>query len=228
MSLYFLINTIIVAIPLILIFAPKVYFYRKIKSLAFSIVIVSGLFILWDIAASARGDWIFNERYIGGLDLLGLPVEELLFFITVPYSCIFLYETFRTYLKEKPFPYNKYLYGILALSCLSGALVLADKTYTTTVLIVSAIVFASAVFCFKDIFASNLFWLYIFVCTLLFGIFNHFLTSLPVVIYSRHAIIGLRIAAIPLEDFLYNFSLLSLYLIFYLFAERKWGRSASQ
>lgn len=228
MSLYLLLNIVIIAIPLILIFAPKVYFYKKLKSLAFSIAIVSGLFVLWDVAASARGDWIFNERYIGSLNLLGLPIEELLFFITVPYSCLFLYETFRTYIKEKPFPYNKYLYGILAFSCLSGALVFANKTYTATVLIVSAIVFAGAIFCFRDIFASSIFWLYIIVCTLLFGTFNHILTSLPVVMYSPNAITGLRIAAIPLEDFLYNFSLLSLYLIFYLFAEEKWGRSASR
>jgi lycopene cyclase domain-containing protein len=62
------------------------------------------------------------------------------------------------------------------------------------------------------------------VCTLLFGIFNHVLTSLPVVSYSPQAITGLRVGTIPVEDFFYNFSLLSFYLIIYLFAEEKWGR----
>lgn len=211
-----------------LTFAPKVYYFRKMKSLAFSIAVVSGLFVMWDVIASRRGDWIFNEKYIEGTGLLGLPLEEILFFITVPYSCLFLYETFRTYIKEKPFPYNKYVYGILAILCLAGALVFIERTYTATVLIVSATVFASAMFCFKDIFASNLYWLYMVVCTVLFALFNHLLTSLPVVIYSQNAITGVRIASIPIEDFLYNFTLLSLYLIFYHFAEKKWGRSALQ
>jgi lycopene cyclase domain-containing protein len=227
-SFYLVLNAIIIAIPLLLTFAPKVYYFRKVKSLAFSIAVVSGVFVTWDIIANWRGDWTFNAKYIDGIGLLGLPLEEILFFITVPYSCLFLYQTFRTYIKEKPFPYNKYVYGILAILCLSGALVFIEKAYTATVLIVSATVFASAMFCFKDIFASNLYWLYIIVCTLLFGIFNHFLTSLPVVIYSQNAITGVRIASIPIEDFLYNFSLLSLYLIFYHSAERKWGRSALQ
>ncbi|UCD06443.1 MAG: lycopene cyclase domain-containing protein [candidate division WOR-3 bacterium] len=228
MSLYLVLNAVIIAVPLVLTFAPRVYFFRKIKSLAFSIAVVSGLFVLWDVIASWRGDWIFNEKYIGGIGLLGLPLEEILFFITVPYSCLFLYQTFRTYIKQKPFPYNKYAYGILAILCLSGALVFIERAYTATVLIVSATVFVSAMFCFKDIFASNLYWLYIIACTVLFALFNHVLTSLPVVIYSKNAITGLRIASIPIEDFLYNFSLLSFYLIFYHFAEKKWGRSALQ
>lgn len=228
MSLYLLLNIIIISIPLILTFAPKVYYYRKILHLLFSITVVSGLFVVWDILASARGDWTFNKTYIGGFSILGLPYEELLFFITVPYSCLFLYETFRTYIKEGSCPYSKYFYGILVFLCVLGAIVFIDKAYTVTVLLISALIFVNAIFCFKQIFTSKIYWIYILVCTSLFALFNHFLTSMPVVMYSPNAITGLRIGTIPIEDFIYNFSLLSLYLIFYLFAEEKWGRSVLQ
>jgi lycopene cyclase domain-containing protein len=224
LSLYFLLNIIIISIPLLLTFAPKVYYHRRIKSLLFSILVTSTLFIIWDALATARGDWAFNHKYVGGCQIFGLPLEEILFFLTVPYSCIFLYETFKTYFKEKKVFYSIHLYNILALICFAIAIIFVNKAYTATVFILTGTLFASARFCFKSIFTSSLYWLYIIVCTLLFGIFNHVLTSLPVVSYSSQAITGLRVGTIPVEDFFYNFSLLSFYLIIYLFAEEKWGR----
>ncbi len=227
MRLYLVLNVIIIAIPLALTFAPRVYYYRKLKPLAFSILIVGSMFVIWDAVASGRGDWSFNNEYVHGFNIFGLPFEEILFFITVPYSCLFLYETFRTYIKETAFSINKHIYGILALLFFTGAIIFINRSYTATILLISAIIFVSARFCFKTIFVSNLYWLYILICTALFAVFNYFLTSLPVVTYAEGAIIGLRIASIPIEDFFYNFSLLSLYLIFYRFAEDKWGRRAS-
>lgn len=224
MSLYLRLDIIIISIPLLLTFAPKVYFYRRIKSLFFSILVISTLFIIWDVLATARGDWIFNHKYVGGFQIFGLPLEEILFFFTVPYSCIFLYETFRTYLRERRVFYNTYLYSVLATACFAVAIIFIRKSYTATVFIMTGTLFASARFCFQSMFSSGLYWLYIAACTILFGIFNHVLTSLPVVSYSAQAITGLRVGPIPIEDFFYNFSLLSFYLIMYLFAEEKWGR----
>ena len=207
-----------------LTFAPKVYYYRKTGPLFFSMLVVSSLFVVWDALATARGDWAFNDQYIGPNRLFGLPLEEVFFFITVPYSCIFLYETFRTYFKERPVLYNRYIYGVLAIACFIAAAVLINKTYSATVLIMTGALFTSAFLCFRSVFSSGLYWAYIIVCTILFAIFNQVLTSLPVVTYSSQAITGIRLGTIPIEDFLYNYSLLSFYLIIYLFAEEKWAR----
>ncbi|KPK72838.1 hypothetical protein AMJ87_03495 [candidate division WOR_3 bacterium SM23_60] len=224
MSLYLLINIIILSIPLLLTFAPKVYYYRKMKSLFIAILVISSLFIVWDALATARGDWAFNEKYIVGYRIFGLPLEEILFFLTVPYSCIFLYETFRTYLKKREVFYSVHLYNILAILCFAISILFINRAYTATVFIITGVLLTSARFCFKSLFSSSIYWLYIVVCTLLFAIFNHVLTSFPVVAYSPQAITGLRVGTIPIEDFFYNYSLLSLYLIIYLFAENKWGR----
>ncbi len=224
MSLYLTLNIIIIGIPLVLTFAPKVYYYRRIKSLLITMIIISTLFIIWDAMATARGDWAFNPKYITGFKILGLPIEEILFFITVPYSCIFLYETFRTYFKDKKVYYSHHLYSALAVLSFAVAIIFRNKAYTATIFIMTGTLFAAARFCFKSIFTSGLYWLYIIVCTLLFGIFNHILTSRPVVTYSSQAITGWRAGTIPIEDFFYNFSLLSFYLIIYLFAEKRWGR----
>jgi lycopene cyclase domain-containing protein len=224
LSTYLLINIIIISIPILLTFAPKVYYYRKIGPLLFSILIVSSLFIIWDALATARGDWAFNDAYIGKQSIFVLPLEEVLFFITVPYSCIFLYETFRTYLKDTKIFYNRAIYGMLAVVCFAAAAIFIDKAYTATVLIMTGALLTNGFLCCRSMFSSGLYWLYILVCTILFAIFNHILTSLPVVTYSSQAIIGIRVGTIPIEDFFYNYSLLSFYLIMYLFAEEKWGR----
>jgi lycopene cyclase domain-containing protein len=63
------------------------------------------------------------------------------------------------------------------------------------------------------------FWAYLVSGFLLFILFNYFLTSLPVVIYSPSAVSGVRFLTIPLEDFFYNFTMMSVYLAFYLWAK---------
>jgi lycopene cyclase domain-containing protein len=48
-----------------------------------------------------------------------------------------------------------------------------------------------------------------------FLLVNSALTALPVVEYDPKAIFGLRVVTIPIEDFFYNYAMLSLYLLFY-------------
>jgi lycopene cyclase domain-containing protein len=159
------------------------------------------------------------------LKLVGLPIEEILFFIVVPYSCIFLYETFLAYMRDRKVLYNKFLYIALGLILFVTALVYAHKTYTMTVLLLTSFVCIMAVVCFREMFESFIYWMYMGVCIILFIIFNYVLTSLPVVTYSPQAIIGARVLTIPIEDFFYNYSLLSLYLALYLIAKKAWVRS---
>ncbi len=62
-------------------------------------------------------------------------------------------------------------------------------------------------------------WAYLISGFLLFILFNYFLTSLPVVIYSPSAVSRVRFLTIPIQDFFYNFTMMSVYLAFYLWAK---------
>ena len=101
MSEYLLINLLIILFPLFLSFEKKIRYYKKLPAVFASIFVVGVVYVLWDATATYRGDWSFNPQFINGIKILFLPFEEILFFITVPYSAIFLYETAILYLPEK-------------------------------------------------------------------------------------------------------------------------------
>jgi len=48
------------------------------------------VFLPWDIPSTVRGVRDFNDRYLLGPRIAGMPLEERLFFPTVPYACPFL------------------------------------------------------------------------------------------------------------------------------------------
>ena len=97
MSLYLLLEIFSIAIPLSLSFDKKLRFYKMWKSVFLSIFISGALFITQDIIFLNLGMWGFNPRYHTGIFLFGLPVEEWLFFIIIPYSCLFIHYVYELY-----------------------------------------------------------------------------------------------------------------------------------
>lgn len=215
MSTYLIINILIILFPLILSFEKNLTYYKKIPNLIFSILIVSTAYIIWDVFATKRGDWAFNPEHLMGIYFFGLPLEEILFFITVPYSCVFIYETIKFYVKEKELRINKNLFWFAALLFLLIAVVFNYQHYTFTVTIFTAIFFILAILIKALLLNSYQFWLTMLISFLPFLIVNYFLTSIPVVTYNDAAFFGKRFITIPLEDFLYSFSMISLWILFY-------------
>jgi lycopene cyclase domain-containing protein len=56
-------------------------------------------------------------------------------------------------------------------------------------------------------------------------VFDYFLTSLSVVVYGPHSIVGVRITTIPVEDAVYSFSTMNLYTSFYRVGGRVWNKA---
>lgn len=221
MSLYLIINILIIAVPLALSFESKISFYKRLKAFFFSIMIVSVSYIIWDAIATIRGDWGFNDDYLLGIRLFSLPVEEILFFITVPYSCIFIYETINLYIKNKQLKIDSSIFLTIAIALFLFAIFFYEQYYTITVLLFSSAFIFTSLFFRKELIRSSNFWLTILITYIPFLGVNYVLTSLPIVWYNQSAIWGARFLTIPYEDFFYSFSMISWWIFFYNFGKMK-------
>lgn len=100
---YLSVLALVLLVPLVLSFHPKNYLKGDIKKALLSVTLVSIPWLIWDIWATQRGHWAFNYNYNLGIKIINLPFEEYLFFLVVPYACLFLWATFRDFEDLKKF-----------------------------------------------------------------------------------------------------------------------------
>ncbi len=222
---YLLINFLTVLFPVILSFDKRVRFYKSWKYI-FPGLLISGLFfLLWDHLFTVFGVWSFNPDYIIGYYFLDLPLEEILFFITVPFACIFIYECLNQYIKEDILK-NISGYITLVLILLSVVLLLMyyDRVYTLITFGWLAAVLLIAGFIVKSKYLSRFYLAYL-VSLIPFYIVNGLLTSIPVVLYNDRENMAFRIGSIPFEDHFYSMSMLMINILLFEYF-RKRGEAA--
>ncbi|GAB4133301.1 MAG: hypothetical protein Fur0041_05440 [Bacteroidia bacterium] len=193
--------------PFILSFDKKVAFYKKWKYLFPAILIVAAVFVIWDIYFTHLGVWSFNDNYITGIRLSNLPWEEVLFFITIPYCCLFIYECVLAYFPKYSFEFFGKSEGLaLGILTLAIGLLNTDKYYTSwSALGASALLFYMW---YKKFSWNGKFWISYIIVLIPFFICNGILTSQPVVIYNNDENLALRMYTIPVEDLMYNLIML--------------------
>ncbi|MCX7878666.1 MAG: lycopene cyclase domain-containing protein [Ignavibacteria bacterium] len=99
-SEYFIVLICCIIVPLMKSFSREINFYRNPASLVISIALPFFIFILWDIYATSRGHWDFNPDYITGYRIYNLPIEEVLFFIVIPFCGLFTWEVVKYFYKK--------------------------------------------------------------------------------------------------------------------------------
>ncbi|UCE95338.1 MAG: lycopene cyclase domain-containing protein [Candidatus Bathyarchaeota archaeon] len=219
MSFYLYLNLAIIAFPLVFSFERRLKFYSRFKPLSVSLILVGCIFVGWDIFATYRGHWSFNSSFVNELSFLGLPLGEILFFITVPYSCLFIFESIRRFLGDRSlFSSKKWFFTGIGILMTAVSFAFLQKEYTFLAILSVGLTLLFVSFVKVKIFSSRAYWIYIIITLLLFIVVNFILTSLPVVQYSSSAISGFRVITIPIEDFLFNFSMLTAYAATYTWA----------
>lgn len=203
---YLIILIASIAVPLALSFDKKVQYYKNLKYILPAILVTAAIFWMWDINFTKAQVWSFNPEYTIGKQFKGLPIEEWLFFIIIPYSFVFIYEVLKFYLKEYEFA-NPFLAFSLFLIVGFGLIsyFFRHQAYTFLTFLFSAVYLAYTVF--RNKFKSHItkFYFSYFVSVLPFLIVNGLLTSLPVVEYNSAHILNIRFLNIPVEDFSYLF-----------------------
>ena len=87
---------VLITLPLELFFQARVY--RRWATALWALVPVILVFSLWDVIAIARDHWTYNPRFVTGIRLGDLPLEELVFFIVIPLCALLSYEAVGTVL----------------------------------------------------------------------------------------------------------------------------------
>lgn len=229
-STYLLINFAIIIFPLLFSFESKIKYYLNYWSLLFATITAGSFFIIWDFIAISRGDWWFSQNHIIGITLAGFPIEEILFFITVPYSCLFIYEAIIKFNKHNPKITNTSTLNltliVLGFLLIITSFVFIEKAYTFTAFFVAGLTLLLGLR-FTTIFENKNYYLFLAITSGLFIVFNFLLTSIPIVNYSPKAILGILFITIPLEDFFFNFSMLTAYSVAYIFIKNKLTKTKS-
>lgn len=217
MSLYLLLLIISIAGPLALSFDRKVHFFTHWKSLFIGTLVSATIFIIWDIIFVIKGVWGFNPQYLLGANLFMLPIEEILFFIFIPYCCVFIHEVIKAYfpnwIASKEITSGITLFNISLITVL--VFLNLDRSYTgivgTSTIIITIIAFA-----FNRKLLSR-FYITFLIMVIPFLIINGVLTGFgidnEVVWYNNLENLGFRVVTIPVEDFAYAFSLVLLTLL---------------
>lgn len=201
--------------PFLLSFSKHVQFVKKWKFLPLPLFITLVYFIIWDSLFTKYGVWSFNERYILGIKIFRLPVEEWLFFIFVPFACIFIYECVIYFIKTDFLkPYALKINGAVLIIISSVAVLNLDKTYTAFNFISAIVLFLYIQFVLKPDWLGRFYVGYLF-SLIPFFIVNGVLTYLPVVTYNNSENLGIRIFTIPVEDTVYCLLLLLMNISMY-------------
>ncbi|MGI8668034.1 MAG: lycopene cyclase domain-containing protein [Jatrophihabitans sp.] len=79
--------------PLEIVLRTRVY--RRWRRLLAALLPGLLLGVGWDRYAIEHGQWSFDGRYLVGLRLAGVPLEELLFFLVVPTCAVLTLEAVR-------------------------------------------------------------------------------------------------------------------------------------
>lgn len=218
MSLYLLLNLGSIAIPLLYSFEKRMNFIKWWKEVFLSIIIVAIIFIVWDIIFTQQGIWGFNEKYLVGIHIFNLPLEEWLFFICIPYACIFTHYAFQYFFPQVrlSIKVTNSITLVILINLLVVILVNHDKAYTFyNYLFLIVLLLYSLV---AKIEQLRVFYITFSIILIPFFIINGILTGSfideQVVWYNNDENLGIRIGTIPIEDMGYAFTMLFLAIIF--------------
>lgn len=210
--LYLILDFFALSYPLAQSFEKRITFYKKWYALFPAIFAVGFVFIVWDSIFTMNGIWGFNDRYLVGWDLFHLPLEEWLFFLFVPYACIFIYECTIYFIKSRPLQkVARPLAWVVAVAIIFIGLLNLDKWYTSlTFLGTGAFLIGHLLLVKKDYL--DRFWIGYFFSLIPFMLVNGVLTGTgiedQIVWYNNAENLSIRIFTIPIED--------SVYLLLYL------------
>lgn len=218
---YLFLNLFTICGPLLLSFDKKVAFHKNWRLFFMSMLPTSMAYIIWDVLFTHYNIWRFNPSYLIGVNIGNLPIEEYIFFLVVPYSCLFIYVCLKAYLPNINSPkFNRYATLFVIIFSIAIASLTSNKAYTCTTFALLSLTFIAMYIKGQTQHVTYLLLAWT-VALLPMSFVNGILTSNPVLIYNDAQNLGIRIGSIPVEDFFYNLLYMSWMIGLYEFFNKK-------
>lgn len=210
--LYLLLDVSAILFPLLFSFYAKAPFYKQWQYVGISIVVPAIIFIVWDELFTKFGIWGFNPKYLTGIFIGSLPLEEILFFICIPYACTFTYFALKHLIHKDYFrPLQNKISATLIITMASIGIWNYDRLYTTITFTGLAVFLTWLAVVIKPSYMGRFYLSFIFILIPFFiinGILTGSFIEAEVVWYNNNENLGVRIGTIPVEDIFYGMLLL--------------------
>ena len=224
-ALYLLLNLGSISVPFLYSFHPRLQLHKRFLWIFISILLTMVIFIPWDVIFTIHEIWGFNDTYFLGAKLLSLPIEEWLFFICIPFACVFTHYALLLYFPNLKLsrPVTKAISIGLITLLLILAVVNYDKWYTV-INFSLAIPLTFIVYNYNTKLLQH-FFLTFLVMLIPFFIVNGILTGSfitdQVVWYDNTENLGIRMGTIPVEDSIYAYTMILCNLVLTEFFVKK-------
>ncbi len=215
--LYLLIDLGCIAVPFVFSFHSRLRFDREWRWFLPANALVAIFYLLWDEWFTRLGIWGFSDRYTTGVTIGHLPIEEVLFFVCIPYACVFTYFVFKKYKFYRIAERRQLILWLMVIILLIYLVAGWAKMYTTTAVLAGYIVLRLLWQGDSQVLRA---FVVMYVATVPFflmsnGLLTGYGLEEPVVWYDDTQNLGLRLITIPVEDFVYGFSLLGANVLLY-------------
>ncbi len=210
--LYLILDIFAISLPLASGFRSDANFSKTYKRLLPALIIPATIFIIWDVYFTKWGVWGFNEVYLTGINIINLPLEEWLFFICIPYACVFTYFSLNFLITKDHFKnYSTAISWILVVALMIIGLMNLERWYTSTTFIALSLFLVYHLLVLKSTYLSRFYFAYMFIL-IPFFLINGILTGSgiedQVVWYNDDKNLGIRLGTVPVEDIFYGMLLI--------------------
>jgi lycopene cyclase domain-containing protein len=202
--LYVSIDALCLLVPAGLSLHRKINFSKVIGDAFLAIAIAALIFILWDAVLIYAGIRNINSAYTLGIDLLGVSLEDVLFFFCVPCAGLAAYFALNQLIEEDYlFPHQELITSVLIIVLLIFGLYNVDKAYTGPAFLITGLLLTASLLKLRMRFMGRFYFAFgiafIPIVAIVGALTGTFLPE-AIVSYDTHQLLGFRLGSIPLED----------------------------